>query len=89
MRIYEQALRQALLQSFLKPDVQQYTENLRRPIELSWQEANVNSLGGWGGPRAAVGMRCCAAHSGQSVSCLAVENMAHCEFPLLRDLLIR
>ena len=25
----------------------------------------------------------------QSVSCLAVENMAHCEFLLLRDLLIR
>ncbi|XP_024895377.1 ubiquitin carboxyl-terminal hydrolase 26 [Pteropus alecto] len=45
MRIYEQALRQALLQSFLKPDVQRYTENLRRPTELSYQEANVNSLG--------------------------------------------
>ena len=25
----------------------------------------------------------------RSGSCLAVENMAHCEFPLLRDLLIR
>lgn len=25
----------------------------------------------------------------RSVSCLAVENLAHCEFPLLRDLLIR
>lgn len=25
----------------------------------------------------------------RSASCLAVENLAHCEFPLLRDLLIR
>lgn len=29
------------------------------------------------------------AHTQGLVPCLAVENMAHCEFPLLRDLLIR
>ena len=29
------------------------------------------------------------AHTQGLVPCLPVENMAHCEFPLLRDLLIR
>lgn len=29
------------------------------------------------------------AHTQGLAPCLAVENMAHCEFPLLRDLLIR
>ncbi|XP_058392717.1 ubiquitin carboxyl-terminal hydrolase 26 [Diceros bicornis minor] len=48
MRIYEQALQQALLQSLPKPDAQWYTERLRRPTELSLQEAHVNSLGALG-----------------------------------------
>ncbi|XP_045850787.1 ubiquitin carboxyl-terminal hydrolase 26 [Meles meles] len=45
VRLYEQALQQALLQALLKPRVQWYTQNLRRQTDLSLQGENVNSLG--------------------------------------------
>uniref|UniRef100_A0A8C0NB69 Ubiquitin carboxyl-terminal hydrolase n=1 Tax=Canis lupus familiaris TaxID=9615 RepID=A0A8C0NB69_CANLF len=45
MRIYEQALQQALLQILLKPDAQWYMQNLRRPTNLGPQQARVNSQG--------------------------------------------
>ncbi|XP_008155181.2 ubiquitin carboxyl-terminal hydrolase 26 [Eptesicus fuscus] len=45
VRIYEEALWQALLQSLPKTDAQWHTDNLTRPTELSLQEANMNSLG--------------------------------------------
>ncbi|XP_016053510.1 PREDICTED: ubiquitin carboxyl-terminal hydrolase 26 [Miniopterus natalensis] len=48
VRIYEQALWQALLQSLQKTDAQWCTNNLRRPTELNLQEANANSLGASG-----------------------------------------
>ncbi|NP_001244005.1 ubiquitin carboxyl-terminal hydrolase 26 [Equus caballus] len=48
MRIYEQALRQALLESLPEPDAQWHTEKLRRPTEVTLQEANVSSLGALG-----------------------------------------
>ena len=44
MRIYEQSLQEESLHSHEKPDAQWYTKNLRRPPELSLQDANVNSL---------------------------------------------
>ncbi|XP_045645507.1 ubiquitin carboxyl-terminal hydrolase 26 [Ursus americanus] len=48
MRIYEQALQQALLQALLKPHIRWYRENLRKHADLSFQGANVNSLGASG-----------------------------------------
>nr|XP_045735672.1 ubiquitin carboxyl-terminal hydrolase 26 [Mirounga angustirostris] len=48
MRLYEQALQQALLQALLKQHAQWYTENLRKPTDLSLQGADVNSLGASG-----------------------------------------
>ncbi|XP_037002241.2 LOW QUALITY PROTEIN: ubiquitin carboxyl-terminal hydrolase 26 [Artibeus jamaicensis] len=48
MRIYEQPLQEESLHSHQEPDAQWYTKNLRRPPELSLQEANVNSLGASG-----------------------------------------
>ncbi|XP_059535343.1 ubiquitin carboxyl-terminal hydrolase 26 [Myotis daubentonii] len=48
VRIYEEALWQALLQSLPKSGAQCHTDNLTRPTELSFQEANVNSRGASG-----------------------------------------
>ncbi|EFB22945.1 hypothetical protein PANDA_007335, partial [Ailuropoda melanoleuca] len=48
MRIYEQALQQALLQALLKPHTRWHRENLRKHADLSFQGANVNSLGASG-----------------------------------------
>lgn len=45
MRIYEQFLQEESLHSHQKPDAHWYTNNLKRPPELSLQETNVNSLG--------------------------------------------
>lgn len=54
------------------------------------------SGGGWGVQHTAgaysmlaKGRALSRAHTQGLVPCLPVENMAHCEFPLLRDLLIR
>ncbi|XP_036299407.1 ubiquitin carboxyl-terminal hydrolase 26 [Pipistrellus kuhlii] len=45
VRIYEEALWQALFQSLPNTDAQMYTDNLTRPAEPSLQEANKNSPG--------------------------------------------
>ncbi|XP_039095819.1 ubiquitin carboxyl-terminal hydrolase 26 [Hyaena hyaena] len=45
MKIYEEALQQALLRTFLKPRAQWNGRKLRRPAELNPQEANENSQG--------------------------------------------
>ncbi|XP_036695114.1 ubiquitin carboxyl-terminal hydrolase 26 [Balaenoptera musculus] len=48
MRLCEQDLWLALLRRLPKPDTQWYTEKCRRPTELSFQGAKVNSLGALG-----------------------------------------
>ncbi|XP_043426249.1 ubiquitin carboxyl-terminal hydrolase 26 [Prionailurus bengalensis] len=48
MKIYEQALRQALLGALLKTRTRWYAKNLRKPAKLRLQEAKANSLGATG-----------------------------------------
>nr|XP_060496879.1 ubiquitin carboxyl-terminal hydrolase 26 [Panthera onca] len=48
MKIYEQALQQALLGTLLKTRTHWYAKNLRKPAELRLQEAKANSLGALG-----------------------------------------